>query len=433
MRRASLALLRTQSDDRLVALARAGSEQAFEAIVERYRRQLLRSARRLLSDASAEDAVQQAFLAAWTALRRGDEVRELPAWLHRIVHNVALNAIRGATHEAYAELPETLASRVRTDEEIERRMALRRTLAGVAALPERQREALLRTAVEGRSQEEVASALGLSHGAVAQLVMRGRRTLRAAATALTPPWLADWLGALGTAGGAGAGAITAGKVAAVVVVAGTAAAGPGLVDRDRPRQVAEATARERVVEERPRAERVPPAVAGSLPDRAVDASAPSAAAPRPRGSRRSGSKGSGSSGPGSSGPGSGGGADSSGPGSGGSGSSGPSESSGSGSSGSGDSGSSGSGSSGSGSSGSGSSGSGSSGSGSSGSGSSGSDSSGSGSGGSGTEAITGDSSGSGSSGSETLEPDSGGSGSGDGGSGSDGSDSSGSGSGDDSD
>ena len=72
-------------------------------------------------------------------------------------------------------------------------MALRRTLAGVAALPERQREALLRTAVEGRSQEEVARALGLSHGAVAQLVMRGRRTLRAAATALTPPWLFDWL------------------------------------------------------------------------------------------------------------------------------------------------------------------------------------------------------------------------------------------------
>jgi hypothetical protein len=44
----SVTLLRTQSDDRLVALAAAGHERAFEAIVERYRRSLIRSARRYL-------------------------------------------------------------------------------------------------------------------------------------------------------------------------------------------------------------------------------------------------------------------------------------------------------------------------------------------------------------------------------------------------
>ena len=104
MRRTSLAVLRSQSDDRLVALARAGDEQAFEAIVERYRAPLLRHARRLLTDAGAEDAVQQAFLSAWSALRRGDEVREPSAWLHRILHNVALNALRGAKRGEHAEL-----------------------------------------------------------------------------------------------------------------------------------------------------------------------------------------------------------------------------------------------------------------------------------------------------------------------------------------
>jgi hypothetical protein len=49
----SLTLLRTQSDERLIALARAGHERAFEAIVERYRRPLLRHARRLVSEARA--------------------------------------------------------------------------------------------------------------------------------------------------------------------------------------------------------------------------------------------------------------------------------------------------------------------------------------------------------------------------------------------
>jgi hypothetical protein len=43
-------LLRTQSDARLTALAAAGHDHAFEAIVERYRKPLSRYLRRLLSE-----------------------------------------------------------------------------------------------------------------------------------------------------------------------------------------------------------------------------------------------------------------------------------------------------------------------------------------------------------------------------------------------
>jgi DNA-directed RNA polymerase specialized sigma24 family protein len=53
MTSASVKLLRTQSDERLVALAAAGHERAFEAIVERYRRTLLRHCRRYLPEARA--------------------------------------------------------------------------------------------------------------------------------------------------------------------------------------------------------------------------------------------------------------------------------------------------------------------------------------------------------------------------------------------
>ena len=66
----STTILRTQSDDRLVALARDGHERAFEALVERYRKPLLRHVRRILPEARAEDAIQQAFLNAWSALQR---------------------------------------------------------------------------------------------------------------------------------------------------------------------------------------------------------------------------------------------------------------------------------------------------------------------------------------------------------------------------
>src|SRR3954468_3753152 len=219
----STVLLRTQSDDRLVALARAGHERAFEAIVERYRKPLLRACRRILPEARAEDAVQQALVAAWTGLSRGDDVQDLRPWLYRIAHNSALNQLRVAGYD-YDELQGLLDGGPAPEEELERREVARRTLTGLAALPPRQRDALLQIAVQGRGQDEVARALGVSEPAVRQLVHRARTQLRAAATALTPLPMAGWLADMGqTAGGAAGVAATAAKVGAVVVLAGGAA------------------------------------------------------------------------------------------------------------------------------------------------------------------------------------------------------------------
>src|ERR687895_1731966 len=120
MRSASIVLLRTQSDARLVTLASAGHDRAFEAIVERYRRPLLRACRRILPEARAEDALQLALVSAWTALRRGDEVHELRPWLYRIVRNTALNQLRVSGYDL-DELVETLAAAEDPHEEVERR------------------------------------------------------------------------------------------------------------------------------------------------------------------------------------------------------------------------------------------------------------------------------------------------------------------------
>jgi RNA polymerase sigma factor (sigma-70 family) len=102
----SSALLRGQTDERLVELAAAGHDRAFEAIVERYRRPLLRYLRRLLSDTLAEDVVQATFISAWSSMRTGTEVRDLRPWLYRIAHNAAINALKKAG-EAMEEVPES--------------------------------------------------------------------------------------------------------------------------------------------------------------------------------------------------------------------------------------------------------------------------------------------------------------------------------------
>jgi RNA polymerase sigma factor (sigma-70 family) len=241
----SSTLLRTQSDARLLALASRGYERAFEAIVERYRRPLHRWCRQFLPEARAEDAVQTAFLKAWSSLREGTEVGDLKPWLYRIARNAALDNARKAGYD-YLELTEALRLAPAPEEALERRRVMRETLTGVADLPANQREALLRTAA-GHSRAEIARELDVSEGAVRQLVHRARTTLRAAATVLTPVPFASWAAAMGAEGGApaaqriaelAAGAGSAGiasvaiKTGTVVVAAGVLAAGPGSDLRD---------------------------------------------------------------------------------------------------------------------------------------------------------------------------------------------------------
>jgi RNA polymerase sigma factor (sigma-70 family) len=239
----SVRLLLTQSDERLVGFARAGHERAFEALVRRYRRQLHGYCRRLLlSDERAEDTLQQALLQAWLALRDGAEVQDVRAWLYRIVHNAAVNALRVSGYD-YSTLSESLSGAGAPQADLDRRIAVREALAGLAALPQMQREALLRTAVEGRTHRQVASDLGLSEPALRGLVYRARATLRAAAGAIVPPPLLGWaldagargtpaverLAELGSGGGSagiagllvkgGAVAVTAGALAGGIVAA----------------------------------------------------------------------------------------------------------------------------------------------------------------------------------------------------------------------
>jgi RNA polymerase sigma factor (sigma-70 family) len=216
----SIRFLQTQPDERLLALARDGHERAFEALIQRYRRQLLKYCRRLTSsDATAEDILQQALLQAWIALSAGEtDVRDPRAWLYRIVHNVAISNLRRPAHEQVAI--ERGLGAGGADHEVERRLAVREALAGLASLPELQRQVILSTAFEGRSHDEVAAALGLSHGAVRGLIYRARATLRAAAAAVTPSPLIQWALRQSPA--------TGGRSAAVLeAVAGTGSAGLG--------------------------------------------------------------------------------------------------------------------------------------------------------------------------------------------------------------
>jgi RNA polymerase sigma factor (sigma-70 family) len=281
----SLRLLQAQPDERLLSLARAGHEPAFEALVRRYRRPLLAYCRRLTGpDASAEDVLQQALLQAWRALDGGIQVRDAQAWLYRIVHNVAISSVRG-TMEPPAELGNAVRA-IGVEQLVEQRLAARDALAGLAALPALQREVMLETALEGRSHEEVATALGLSNGSVRGLIYRARAALRAAAAALIPTPLLSWAARQDYAPGPGSAALAGGgsagiagavlKGGAAVTVAG-AIAGTAVVTvhRFHRHPTAAHTSGHRVTERQPVIAAAAWSASGRAPRLAADATAAS--------------------------------------------------------------------------------------------------------------------------------------------------------------
>src|SRR5919109_2954634 len=149
-------LLRLQGDERLARLASAGDDAAYEVMVRRHRDSLLRACGRILSPSEAEDAVQQALLSAHQALRRNGPPDRLQPWLHRIAVNAALKELRRAPRDL--PLDEARLNGVEQPAEgAERRERTREALTAIAALPERQRRALVMRELEGRSHEEIAA------------------------------------------------------------------------------------------------------------------------------------------------------------------------------------------------------------------------------------------------------------------------------------
>jgi RNA polymerase sigma factor (sigma-70 family) len=223
-------VLRTQSDERLTELARDGSDAAFEAIVARHRRSLLRHCSQIVGESDAEEPVQDALIKAHQALTRGDDVHNLRAWLHAIAYNAARNTLR-----ARAARPDCLSGDSdelgQPDDSSDRRVELDELLKAVQSLPARQRDAIVMRELEGRSYAEIAARLGASDGAVRQLLNRARTAIRERVGALAGvepviSWLTGGSGAATARLGAlASGCTLAGKLCATALLPAVVGAG----------------------------------------------------------------------------------------------------------------------------------------------------------------------------------------------------------------
>lgn len=176
--------LRLRTDEQLVALFRAGSEDAFAAIHDRYRQSLLSYARRMLPGAGqdAEDVAQEVFASAYRALRTDDRHLTLRAWLYRVAHNRCIDLLRRppATPSDLGELDAaSMITPAAGDPpaQAELHETLTTLIADLQSLPEKQRTALLARELCGMSYTELASLLETSVPAVKSLLVRARHAL----------------------------------------------------------------------------------------------------------------------------------------------------------------------------------------------------------------------------------------------------------------
>src|SRR5258705_11499313 len=96
--RGPTALLRLQSDERLIALTRRGQPAAFETLCARYQARLLAFCRHMLSSREdAEDVLQEVFAAAFNAVLADEREINVRPWLYRIARNRSLNHLRRAS------------------------------------------------------------------------------------------------------------------------------------------------------------------------------------------------------------------------------------------------------------------------------------------------------------------------------------------------
>jgi RNA polymerase sigma factor (sigma-70 family) len=167
-----------RSDEQLVALFRAGHDDAFRAIHDRYRQRLFAYTRQMLpARQDAEDALQDVFVRAYSGLRTCQGQLVLRAWLYRIAHNRCIDELRRP-----APPPPEVLELVRTPSvdpiaAADQRESLRRLVIDVRRLPEQQRSALLMRELGGMAYADMADALGVSVPAVKSLLVRARIAL----------------------------------------------------------------------------------------------------------------------------------------------------------------------------------------------------------------------------------------------------------------
>jgi RNA polymerase sigma-70 factor, ECF subfamily len=182
-----------RTDVQLMLDVKAGDETSFELLLRRYRTPLVSFLHRFVGDAAvAEELAQEVFLRVYRARKQYAPSAKFTTWMFHIARNLALNACRDARYrqlevsldhpsgnsegdgvtisvpDRSPNIEHDLAARDRT-EIIQR---------AIAALPEKQRAAVLLHKYQDMDYAAIGEVLGCSESALKSLLFRAYETLR---------------------------------------------------------------------------------------------------------------------------------------------------------------------------------------------------------------------------------------------------------------
>jgi len=179
-------------DAQIMLRVKAGDDDAFDYLVQKYRRPIVHFMYRTTrTEGAAEELAQEVFLRVYRSRQTYEASAKFTTWLYRIATNLSMNYARDTKHER----PENTVSVDEKDEETglgfdvpdssltaeqnmvrrERLMAIRQR---VLSLPDKQRNAVLMHKYQSMDYKQIAEVLKLSESATKSLLFRAYETLR---------------------------------------------------------------------------------------------------------------------------------------------------------------------------------------------------------------------------------------------------------------
>ena len=177
-------------DTELMVRVKEGDGASFGVLLEKHRSPVVHFLYRMVQNhAVAEELAQEVFLRVYRSRGTYEPTAKFTTWLFRIATHLALNALRDGKNERLQErldddssdMPVRQVSDLRPS--VEQRMVYQAKLdevrRAIAALPEKQRAAVLMHKYEEMEYTQIARVLSCSESAVKSLLFRAYETLRA--------------------------------------------------------------------------------------------------------------------------------------------------------------------------------------------------------------------------------------------------------------